>query len=143
MSHWLERAEYVTETGCLIFTGSWTNAGYGQATVDGKRGYTHRFAYREANGRIPDGLHVCHKCDTPPCCNPEHLFLGTHAENLGDASRKGRMHPGERNYNAKLDREKVRAIRSASKTNAELAAEYGVSQSLISRARRGLSWRRT
>jgi len=68
--------------------------GYGQLQVgtyetpDATR--SHRIAWELTNGPIPDGLHVCHHCDNPPCCNPTHLFLGTHQDNMDDMLAKGR-----------------------------------------------------
>lgn len=67
-----------------------TRQGYGTKKVSGKWVYSHRMAYEYAFGPIPDGLLVCHKCDNPPCCNPNHLFLGTGRDNVRDAISKGR-----------------------------------------------------
>ena len=84
---------------CILTTHSLTSAGYGRitVTVDGKskRVYAHRYAYEQAYGAIPEGLCVCHSCDTPSCINPEHLFLGTHADNMRDMAQKKRAKGGE------------------------------------------------
>lgn len=63
---------------------------YGAINVDGKITVAHRVAWRLVNGEIPDGLFVCHKCDNPKCCNPNHLFLGTCSDNINDMCAKGR-----------------------------------------------------
>lgn len=75
---------------CIEWQGWHTKAGYGQLTRDGKKIYAHRDAWEKANGPIPKGMHVLHRCDNPPCVNPEHLFLGTHTDNMHDMIAKGR-----------------------------------------------------
>ena len=77
------------ETGCHNWTGTMGDKGYGLVLIS-----AHRLAYELAHGPIPDGLLVLHKCDNPPCCNPEHLFLGTSADNTADKMRKGRHRNG-------------------------------------------------
>lgn len=81
------------ENGCLEFTGYLTPKGYGQIRVGGRSGgshLTHRVAWELVNGPIEDGLFVCHKCDNPSCCNVDHLFLGSNADNVADMVAKGR-----------------------------------------------------
>ena len=85
----------VTAAGCWEFQGARARFGYGLIS-EGPRGkvrqhVTHRLAYSLWVQPIPDGLLVCHKCDNPPCCNPAHLFTGTHADNNRDAEAKGRQ----------------------------------------------------
>lgn len=75
---------------CWPWTGSRTRTGYGKCSVDGRHVAAHRLAWQLTNGPIPDGLHVLHRCDNPPCCNPGHLFLGTHTDNVRDMLAKGR-----------------------------------------------------
>ncbi len=122
--------------------------GYGQ--ISGKDRYAHRMAYKLLVGPIPKGICVCHKCDNPPCVNPEHLFLGTLADNRTDAHNKGRLYVlpklprklGEENNNSKLTWVKVGEIRAllGKVSHKELGKRYGVSSSLISLIRNNKIW---
>lgn len=80
-------------TGCHLWQGALDDHGYGRINL-GRRGEgqekTHRLAWAWKNGPVPDGLSVLHSCDTPRCCNPDHLFLGTQLDNMRDMVRKGR-----------------------------------------------------
>ena len=77
-------------SGCWLFDSSPNPNGYGQISINLKPKLAHRAAWELYVGEIPDGLNVCHKCDTPLCVRPDHLFLGTQMDNLRDASSKGR-----------------------------------------------------
>lgn len=90
-NHILQNYIQIPETGCWIWLGGWSPCKYGVINKNGKQYAAHRTFYRHFVGSIPDGLQIMHKCDTPPCVNPDHLLPGTHAENMADAWRKGRM----------------------------------------------------
>src|SRR4051794_21087743 len=95
-------------------------AGYGQFWMNGRNHQASRVAYILTHGSIELGKRICHTCDNPPCCNPNHLFQGTPRENTRDMIRKGRLNRartrhgyahGEQHYRAKLTQEDVRQIR--------------------------------
>jgi hypothetical protein len=114
--------------------------GYGRVNVGGVIRLAHRVAYCKHHGlHLEDieGMVVRHKCDNPPCVNPEHLELGTQAQNLADMSERGRAPRGTRNGHAKLTEQDVLAIRRAyvphSRTagGQALADRYGVCNQTI------------
>jgi hypothetical protein len=77
-------------TGCWLWPGAAHDVGYGRVWFDGRVRPVHRVAWALTKGEPPAHLCVCHRCDTPACANPAHLFLGTHKENAEDKVRKGR-----------------------------------------------------
>jgi hypothetical protein len=107
----------------------------------------HRIAWELASGsKIPTGACVLHRCDNPPCVNPDHLFLGSQADNVKDCVAKGRQARtrGAISGRARLDDESVRVIRQRAAqgaTQAALAKDYDVDPSAISRAIGGQRWR--
>lgn len=131
-------------SGCWIWTGAVAATGYGHGHRDGKHFYAHRAALESIQGPLGD-LDCLHRCDFPPCCNPDHLFSGTAKDNMADMWRKGRGRskglPGEQSGLSKLTESQVKYIRSSSRPGRELASEFGVSESCISSARRSETWR--
>jgi hypothetical protein len=87
----LERDAVRTESGCLEWPYYRNEKGYGRVTINDANVYVHRLVWAIANGAIPEGLQVLHRCDNPPCFELGHLFLGTQADNMRDAAAKGRL----------------------------------------------------
>lgn len=143
-----ERIEHYSapnpDTGCRLWTGGLFRAtGYGRLTWERRSQLAHRLAWEVANGPIPEGLLVCHKCDVPACVNPDHLFLGTNADNMADRDAKGRHTPlvGIRHNLAKLDEAAVLAIRADTRSHAVVARQYGVTLFTISKIRLRKIWK--
>lgn len=127
-------------SGCWLWFGAGSPR-YGQFKAGEGRMLAHRYSYEKHVGKIPDGLLVCHKCDTPSCVNPSHLFLGTHQDNSSDMVRKARKTNGEAIHSAKLSTVSVAAIRRSMLDDTELATIYGVSITAVNCARHGRTWR--
>lgn len=139
---------------CWLWTGTTAN-GYGRhSLVESdvrKRLYAHRTSWSMHFGPISGRLCVLHRCDTPRCVRPDHLFLGTRAENQADMAAKGRSNKGrphklqgEASPNAKLTTPGVLAIRAARASGATLnalAREHGVSKKLVLRVVQRKAWK--
>jgi hypothetical protein len=150
---------------CWPWTRGRSAGGYGQMWHDGRVQYAHRLVVIAERGPIAPGLEVRHSCDVPACCNPAHLLVGTHAENMRDMAERRRAlgrGQGERGDDhwmrrtperiprgacasqAKLTTEQARALRAAYAAGAEsqraLAARFGISQRQVGRIVRGVSY---
>jgi hypothetical protein len=138
----------IESDGCWVWTGATTKKGYGVIGTGGQYGpntLTHVLSYILAYGAVPEGKHVLHHCDNPPCLRPSHLWPGTKAENNRDAAQKGRTARGERHPHAKLTPDKVveiRRLREAGVSYARIRAQFGVAVSTIQKiaAREVWAW---
>lgn len=140
-----EKVVPVPEAGCWLWMASTNKAGYGQFMLHGRPHLAHRISLNLAGTEIPDGMHVCHKCDTPACVNPDHLFLGTQQDNVSDMIRKGRMgtpvrpagqaHPG-----AKITNAIALSIYRESGLYDDIAKKFGVSWRTVQTIKSGRQW---
>lgn len=142
--------EKVDKSGaCWLWTASRYPDGYGMFGVSkGVIRRAHRVAFELYVGPIPDGIFVCHRCDTPLCVNPEHLFLGTAKDNLTDCRDKGRYRqrgsPGESNGRATITEVTARAIKAAlsiEPRTAAIAEQFNVSQAVVYDIKVGRKWK--
>lgn len=136
----------VTESGCWLWIAASAPSGYGKIIFRRKVMSAHRASWLLHIGEIPDGLVVCHKCDTPACVNPRHLFVGTHKDNMHDMLNKGRKvnkeQRGEANARAILSASDVLEIRKqiGIVSVAQIARNYGVAYCTIRDIKVGKNW---
>ena len=132
------------DTSCWNWTGmTFIRGGYGVFTHRPSGRFVtraHRASWELHRGAIPLGADVLHKCDNRICVNPDHLFLGTQAENMKDKVRKGRQNKGESHGRRKLTETQVIAIRSATGKAKEIAAAHGISEGTVYDIKRRKSW---
>lgn len=132
--------------GCWEWTGKLDYLGYGRLGFKNKLVLAHRLSWRAHKGEIPDGLCVLHKCDNRKCINPDHLFLGTHQDNMADRDRKkrGKCPRGIDHPQSKLNPEKafeIRWLAASGHKQRRLAAQYGVTQRAVAQVIHNLTWR--
>lgn len=134
------------EGECLVWPGGKDNGygvtGIGVRSEGTSRGvFTHRLAWALEHGPIPPGMCICHHCDNPPCCRPEHLFLGTRADNNRDMFAKGRNVKGEGAWKSRLSEQDFQAIRASDESIGVLAKIYDVIPATIGHVLRHRSWK--
>ena len=133
-------------SGCWLWLAYTNSAGYGSVIDNGKNKSAHRASYEEFVGPIPEGILVCHRCDTPSCINPNHLFLGTYADNAKDCVNKKRhsSRVGVNNGRSSMSEEKVlRIIKDLEEsyiTLKTIACNHNVSKGIIGQINTGQSW---
>ncbi len=147
-SRLIARVPEIVSGKCWVWHGAKTPKGYGNfgGGTKGARWtvYCHRVSWEYHNGPIPEGLCVLHRCDNPPCVNPEHLFLGTKAENNADCWLKGRYNQGENRWSAKLKEIEIPAIRALLAlgfSTVRVGRLFNVSDATIGQVKRGISWK--
>lgn len=135
-------------SGCWLWAGGTHPGGYGTVKLGGRWWKAHRLAWSLLGGSLPAGLHACHKCDTPACVNPAHIFLGTDADNAADKTRKGRggygVTRGEKNPRTQATDEKVVTIRALSDSGMSaprIAAQLSLPVYVVRTIARRQGWR--
>lgn len=132
-------------TDCWIWQAGKFNDGYGHFKIKNREWRAHRFAYFLIYGEISKNAHICHKCDVKLCVNPNHLFSGSHSDNMNDRLIKNlvKMPKGEKHHNARLKKSDVLYIRSKEGTieAIKLAKKYKISEKYVRKLWRKGTWR--
>lgn len=137
----MERVVCCRETGCWLWTGAQDNDGRGNVRINNKVVKAPRAMWEVLVGPIPEGLNVLHRCDTPRCCNPQHLWLGTHKQNMSDMSEKDRAS----RHQAKIglqEAAEIKALICMGHKLARIAADYGISPGAVWAIKAGKNWRK-
>jgi hypothetical protein len=148
ISRFMSKFEPDLNSGCWLWSAALFPGGYGSFNMMPVTNKAHRAAWSLFRGPIPPGICVCHRCDTRACVNPNHLFLGTKADNNADMMNKGRHVPGrligEAATRSKLTPEYVREIRASYSrwrvTFKALSERYGVNEKSIQNVVTRKSW---
>jgi hypothetical protein len=130
----------IKNNGCWESVNHKAKDGWGYTQY--KKTKAHRYFYEKFKGKIPKGMLVCHTCDNPACCNPEHLFLGTDKDNTQDMIKKGRQasHIGNNNPKSKLKESDIVKIFNDNRRQITIAKEYNVSDCTIRDIKKFRSW---
>lgn len=130
-------------SGCWLWLGTASLMNYGRIKQLGRLREAHRVSWELHKGHIPKGMCVCHRCDTPLCVNPNHLFTGYSVDNVRDMDNKDRRitTPGERNGMSKLTSNQVISIRKAKGSQRKIARQYQISQMQVHRIKARKDWR--
>lgn len=138
-------SKFTQGEGCWLWKGATNGGGYGTYGMAN----AHRIAYIHFVEPIPEGMHVLHRCDNPPCVNPDHLFLGTRKDNMQDAKSKNRMvmpprYEGSQHPESKLQERDVIAMRSEyaeGMAKRALARKYGINKKTVKGIVEYTAWR--
>lgn len=132
-------------SGCWEWSGARDPNGYGRLNVGGTPALAHRIAWEMHRGPITSADHICHKCDNPPCVNPDHLFKGTAQLNSADKIKKKRhrygVSKGEAHGCARLTEAQAREIKASGLSHKACAEQFGVSYQTVWEIRKGVSWK--
>lgn len=130
-----ERLLYDIVGDCWEWTKCRNPTNYGLINIDGSSRLAHRVAYSHWVEPIPASTHVLHKCDNPPCINPEHLYLGTQQDNVRDRMVRGRQSYGLDNGSGRIPIEIINEIRNSPERGIDISRRLGVSESYVSELR--------
>lgn len=150
-----KKVDVKKDNECWEWTASKNKKGYGEFWLENKPHFhAHKVAWILTNGDISDEMCVCHTCDNPSCCNPNHLFLGTNQDNVDDKMKKGRwnstflygkdhpQHGGNSPYSklTESDVREIRNLREQGYTLRALAKQFGVTHGVINNILQGRKW---
>ncbi len=122
---------------CWTWVGQKDKDKYGMLRVGSTIMRAHRFSYILHRGEIPDGLLALHTCNNTLCVNPNHLYLGTHDDNMEDRKESGHYATGENHPMAKLSNEQAEQVRMATGTYEEIGGRFGISKYQVGNIKRG------
>jgi hypothetical protein len=144
IDRFMEKVSPEPMSGCWLWTGAVTSGGYGTFTVRDKTVRAHRYSFEHFRQSIPAGLDALHKCDVRMCVNPDHIFIGSHADNMADKVAKRRQPMGDKHGRAKLTEEMVLDIRTSvasGVTQRQMGDKYNVSNQTVSEIVNRKKWR--